>query len=140
MRATTLISYERRTQRHERYDMTLSLDSMLLHVIVNIMVIAPVLWLAGRAFSGKGKAKFTDALWIVALGTVIGSVINFTFSGIAAGLVLWVVWLALIKHFFDCGWIKAFLIALVAVIIFIVITAVLALLGFFALRTLLRFP
>jgi len=48
-------------------------------------------------------------------------------------------WLALIKKFFDCGWAKAFLIALIAAVIFIVIGAVLVLLGLVALRALFRF-
>lgn len=41
-----------------------------------------------------------------------------------------VVVLLLIKHFFGVGWIKAVIIAILAVIIALVITAVLALLGF----------
>jgi hypothetical protein len=42
---------------------------------------------------------------------------------------MFVVWLALIKHFFDCGWLKAFVIAVIAVIVFIIIIAILALIG-----------
>jgi uncharacterized protein YacL len=52
------------------------------------------------------------------------------FTGILASLIQLIVWLALIKHFFDCGWLKAFAISIVAVIIFIIIAVVLALLGF----------
>lgn len=120
--------------------MAINLDALLIHVIVNVVIITPVLWIAGRALAGKEKAKFTDSLMIVVLGTVIGSVLQFAFSGIVAGLIVLIVWLALTKHFFDCGWLRAFLIALVAVVIFVVIGVVLALLGFFALRTLLSFP
>jgi hypothetical protein len=44
----------------------INLDSALMHliiqIIVNIIVIAPALWISGRLFVGKGKAKFTDAL------------------------------------------------------------------------------
>jgi len=43
---------------------------------------------------------------------------------------MFIVWLALIKHFFDCGWLKAFVIAIIAVIIFVIIVAILAVLGF----------
>jgi len=42
---------------------------------------------------------------------------------------MFIIWLALIKHFFDCGWLMAFAIALVAVIIFVVIVFILALIG-----------
>ncbi len=120
--------------------MAINLDALVIHVIVNAVIIAPVLWLAGRALSGKDKAKFTDALWIVVLGTVIGSLIHFAFSGIAATVVVLIMWLGLIKHFFDCGWLKAFLIALVAAVIFVIVGVVLAAIGFFALRPFLRFP
>jgi hypothetical protein len=53
---------------------TLNLDPLLLGLIVtiiaNIIIIAPVLWISGRLLAGK-KAKFTHALWIVIIGTVI---------------------------------------------------------------------
>jgi hypothetical protein len=40
-----------------------------------------------------------------------------------------IIWLALVKHFFDCGWLKALTITIVAVLIFIAIAVVLALIG-----------
>lgn len=120
--------------------MPVNLNVLVIHVIVNIIIIAPVLWMAGRVLTSREKAKFTDSLMIVVLGTVIGSLLQFAFSGIAASLIVLILWLALIKHFFDCGWLKAFLIAVVAVVIFVVVGAVLALLGFFAFRTLFGFP
>ena len=102
---------------------------LLISIVVGIIVVAPILWLVGRALVGKEKAKFTDAIWIVVLGVVIGAVVGSLLGGLIAGIIMFVVWLALIKHFFDCGWLKAFLIAVVAVIIFVVIIAVLAFLG-----------
>jgi len=110
------------------------LDQVIIHIAVNTIIIGPVLWLAGRALVGKKKAKFTDGLWIAALGTIIGSLLGFLFSGIIASIIVVIIWLALIKRFFDCGWLRALLIAIVAIIIFIIITAMLALIGFVALR------
>jgi hypothetical protein len=43
---------------------------------------------------------------------------------------MFIVWLALIKHFFDCGWLKAFAIAVLAVIVFVVIIVILGIIGF----------
>ena len=103
--------------------------ALLIQIVVGTIIVAPVLWLAGRALVGKEKAKFTDAVWIVVLGTVIGAVVGAYFSGLVVAVIMFVVWLALIKHFFDCGWVMAFAIAIIAVIIFIVIVAVLALIG-----------
>ncbi len=101
----------------------------LIQIVVAIIVVAPVLWLVGRALAGKHNAKFTDAIWIVVLGVVIGSIVNWLIGGIIAALIMFVVWLALIKHFFDCGWIKAFVIAIIAVVVFVIIAVVLALIG-----------
>jgi hypothetical protein len=105
------------------------LVALLIQIVVGTIIVAPVLWLAGRALVGKEKAKFTDAVWIVILGTVIGAVIGSFIGGLIAAIIMLIVWLALIKHFFDCGWIMALAIAIIAVIIFIVIVAILALIG-----------
>ena len=86
-------------------------------------------WLVGRALAGKDKAKFTDAIWIVVLGTVIGAVVGVFAGNLVSAIIMFVVWLALIKHFFDCGWLKAFVIAVIAVIIFVIIVAILAFIG-----------
>jgi hypothetical protein len=103
--------------------------SLLIQIVVNVIVLAPILWLSGRALVGKDKAKFTDAVWIVVLGVILGAIVNFFISGLIAAVIMFIVWLALIKHFFDCGWLKAFIIAVLAVIIFIIIVAILAIIG-----------
>ncbi len=107
----------------------MDLVALLIQIVVGIIVIAPILWLVGRALVGKGKAKFTDAIWIVVLGTIIGAVVGIFVGSLVSAIIMFVVWLALIKHFFDCGWLKAFVIAVISVIVFIVIVALLALIG-----------
>jgi len=107
----------------------MDLIGLLISVVVAVIVIAPILWLVGRALVGKEKAKFTDAIWIVILGVVIGAIVGALIGGLIAALIMFIIWLALIKHFFDCGWLMAFAIAVVAVIIFVVLVAVLALVG-----------
>jgi hypothetical protein len=107
----------------------MDLIALLIQIVVGTVVLAPVLWLAGRGLVGKEKAKFLDALWIVLLGTILGAVVGAIISGLVAAIIMFIVWLALIKHFFDCGWLMAFAIAVIAVIIFVVIVAILALIG-----------
>jgi hypothetical protein len=107
----------------------MDLVALLIQIVVGIIVIAPVLWLVGRALVGKGKAKFTDAIWIVVLGTIIGAVVGLFVGSLISAIIMFVVWLALIKHFFDCGWLKAFVIAVISVIVFIIIIAILAIIG-----------
>jgi hypothetical protein len=113
--------------------MAINLDSALISlivtIVVNIIFISPILWISGRLLVGGQKAKFTDALWIVILGTVISSIFGFFFQGIIASLILFVILLGLVKHFFDCGWLKALAISIIAAIIYIVIAAILVLIG-----------
>jgi len=79
--------------------------------------------------AGKEKAKFTDALWIVILGTVIQAALGYFLTGLIASLIVLVIWLALVKHFFDCGWLRALVISVVAVLILIAIAVVLGFIG-----------
>ena len=119
-------------------------ESLLIQIVVAAVVLAPVLYFVGKWFVGKDKAKFTDALWIGVLGVVISAVIGFLLGGalgsILGIIVMIVVWLLLIKHFFDCGWLKALVIAVIAGIIYWIITVILSLilvmLGFSALPSL----
>ena len=50
-------------------------------------------------------------------------------GSLVSAVIMFVVWLALIKHFFDCGWLRAFVIAVIAVVIFAIIVAILAVIG-----------
>src|SRR4030066_920812 len=108
------------------------LINLVVHVIVSLIILAPVLWISGRLLAGKEKARFLDAVWIAILGTVIadllGLIVVGTF-GLIVLLVVLVVWVALIKHFFDCGWLKALAIGIVAIIMLAVIAIILGLLG-----------
>jgi len=110
----------------------INLIALVVNIIVNVIVLSPVLWIAGRLLAGKDKAKFTDALWIVVLGTIIGAVFQAFLEGILGllgSIIMLIIWLALVKHFFDTGWLKALVIAILAIIIYIIIVAILVLLG-----------
>ncbi|MBX5327627.1 MAG: hypothetical protein ACQXXH_08210 [Candidatus Bathyarchaeia archaeon] len=109
--------------------MPVNLDWMIISIIVNTIIISPVLWLSGRALVGKEKAKFTDAVGIVVLGTVIGTIFGAFFTGIIASIIQLIIWLALVKHFFDCGWLMALAISIIAVIIFAAIIIILGIIG-----------
>lgn len=117
--------------------MSLNVDSawvtLAVNVVINVVVLAPVLWASGRLLAGKDKAKFTDALWIVLLGTLIGAGFNHFFAeslgfftGVIAAVIMLIIWLGLVKHFFDCGWLRALAISIIAVLIFIALTIVLS--------------
>jgi hypothetical protein len=104
--------------------------SLVVQIVVAAVILAPVLWIVGRWFVGKDKAKFTDALWIGVLGVLIGAVVGFLLPGwgaILGTIIMIVVWIALISHFFDCGWLKAIVIAIIAGIIYLIISVILSL-------------
>jgi len=110
--------------------LALNLDTVIIHIIVNTIILAPVLWLSGRALVGKDKAKFTDAVWIVVLGTLVGAFFGAYFEGFTAAIIELILWLFIVKYFFDCGWLKALAISILAIIIFVAIMLVLDLIGF----------
>lgn len=102
---------------------------LLIEIVVAIIVVAPILWLVGRSLAGKQNAKFTDAIWIVVLGIVIGAILGYFLGGLIAAVIMFFVWLGLIKHFFDCGWLKAFAIAVISIVVFIIVAIILAIVG-----------
>ena len=110
--------------------MAINLDSLFIHLIVNVIILSPVLWLAGRAIAGKEKAKFTDAILTIVIGTVVGTLFGIFFSGLIAALIQLILWLLIVKHFFDCGWLKALAISILAIIIFAAIAIILGLIEF----------
>ena len=42
--------------------MEFNLIAFLLNLVINIIVVSPVLWLAGRALVGKEKTRFSDSV------------------------------------------------------------------------------
>ncbi len=111
----------------------MDLVSIIIQIIAGVIIVSPILWLVGRSTVGKEKAKFTDAIWIVVLGTVINALLGTFVHGALGFIVTLIVWIALIKHFFDAGWGKAILIGIVAIIVLFVVAFVLVLLGVAAL-------
>lgn len=109
---------------------------LLVSVIASVLVNSLVVWLAGKSLVGSEKAKFSDAIWIVVLGSIIGGALNALVSGILGSIVVLILWLLLIKHFFDCGWGKALLIAIIAVIISVIIGVIVGLIAGVAIFTL----
>jgi hypothetical protein len=109
----------------------IDLIALAISIIIRIIVLSPVLWIAGRALAGK-NAKFTDTIWIVVLGTIVGAVFEALFAGVLgllSSIIVFFIWLALVKHFFDTGWLRAFAVVILVVIIYVIIAIILAFLG-----------
>jgi len=106
-----------------------TLTSMLIQIIAGVIIISPILWLVGRSMVGGAKARFTDAIWIVVLGVIINTVLGAFIHGALGFIVTLVVWVGLIKHFFDASWGKAILIGILAIIVLVIVAFLLSLLG-----------
>ena len=119
----------------------MDLVTLLIQIVVAAVVLAPVLYLVGKLFVGH-KAKFSHAVWIGVLGVIIGAIVGFFLGGIAilGILIMIVVWLVLITHFFECGIIRGIAIAIIAGIIYLIVSLILSVilvaLGFPALPSL----
>jgi hypothetical protein len=59
----------------------------------------------------------------------VGAVFGAFYNGFLASIIQLLIWLGLVKHFFDCGWLKALAISILAVILFVIIAVVLFMLG-----------
>ena len=110
--------------------MPVNLDALVIHIVVLTIVLSPVLWLSGRVIVGKEKAKFTDAVFTIIIGTVVGTFFGAFFTGVIAAIIQLILWLFIIRHFFDCGWLKALAISILAIVVFAVIAMILGLIGF----------
>ncbi len=110
--------------------MAFSIVATLISIIVGVIVTAPILWIAGRLLVGPTKAKFTDAIIIVVLGSISGAIIGALISGTLGFLAQIIVLLFLIKHYYECSWLRALAVAIVTILIFVIILFILGILGF----------
>ena len=94
---------------------------LLIGVVVGSIVTAPFLWLAGKWIVGGEKAKFSDAVWIGILGSVINAVIGSLVGGSLGSFAQLVAYLYLVKTYYETGWGNAIIISILAVIIVAVV-------------------
>lgn len=112
------------------------LTTTAINIIVQIIILAPVLWLVGGKIAKKEDVKFLDAIWIVVLGAVVSGILGYFNLGLIGAVVGFILWLLLIKHFFDTTWLKSFIISIVTTIVLLIIAAILGLIGLGALMLL----
>jgi len=100
-------------------------------IILWIIVSIPV-WLAGKAVTA-GKATFGDALLATLAGPIVYFIVSFLvgyFLGIGSTALVFgyilalIAWIWVFKVSFQTGWLRAILIAILAWIIFIVLSII----------------
>ena len=105
----------------------------IIHLVVAGIIGGIFVWLAAKAL-GAPRATYWHGILTVISAIIITDIIGYFLGGLGwlTTIIEIVVVLLLIKHFFGVGWLKAIVIAILAVIIAIVIAAVLAMIGFAA--------
>jgi len=95
---------------------------------VNLLVLTIVLYLAGLVVVSRKRALLSDAFIISLLGTVLTTVFfMFIPYRLLALLLSIIIWLLLIKRLYETGWIGAIGVGILAIIIFLAVTVLLAL-------------
>ncbi len=94
--------------------------------IVNLLVMTIVFYVAGIIVVGKRRALLSDALVISLLGTVVGNICLLFFPPVIGLLLSLIVWLLLIRRYYETGWLGALAVAVLAVIIYVVVLVILA--------------
>lgn len=95
---------------------------------VNLLILAIVLYLAGLVIVGKKRTLMSDAFIISLLGTILSTAfflfIPYNLLALALSII---VWLLLIKRLYETSWLNAIAVGILAIIIFLAITVLLAL-------------
>jgi len=94
--------------------------------IVNLIVMTGVFYVAGVIVFGKKRALLSDAFVISLLGTILGSICTIFVPLIGGVILSFIVWLLLIRHYYEMGWLGALAVAILAVIIYMVVLLILA--------------
>ena len=103
--------------------------SIITQIVFELVISAPALWLAGRWRVGAQRAKFTDALWITAVGVVVNVVTNAFIGGGIGSIIQLVIYLYLVKQYYETDWVNAAIVAVLAVVILFVVGLALAMVG-----------
>jgi len=94
--------------------------------VINLIVMTIVFYVAGVIVVGKRRALFSDAFVISLLGTVVSNICVLFFPPVIGLILSLLIWLLLIRRYYETGWLGAFAVAVLAVIISVVVFVILA--------------
>jgi hypothetical protein len=102
----------------------------IIHLVIAGIIGGIFVWLAAKALSAP-RATYWHGILTVISAIILTDIIGYFIGGLGwiTTIIEIVIILLLIKHFFGVGWIKAVVIAILAVVILIIVIFVLALLG-----------
>jgi hypothetical protein len=104
----------------------------LIIFIADLIVLTLTLYVAGLIIVGGERTKLPSAFAIALLGTFVNFALNVVFVLLSINfsweymlvfrvLLSFIVWLSLIKNFYKTGWLGAFAVAILALIIMVVL-------------------
>ena len=96
--------------------------------IINLVAMTIVFYVAGVIVVGKRRALFSDAFVISLLGTVVANICLLFFPPVIGLVLSLIVWLLLIRRYYETGWLGALAVAVLAVVIYVVVLVILAVL------------
>jgi len=106
-------------------ELTEGLVEQLLNFILGLVILTIIFYIAGRIVVGKKRALFSDAFVISLLGTIVMSICLSFFKTPLVGAVLsLIIWLLLVKHYYETGWLGAIAVGIMALIVSIVILVI----------------
>ena len=101
----------------------------IIGIIAGSIIQAPILWISGRILVGADQAKFMDAVWISVLATTANIVLGMFVGVEAGGIVQLLIYLFLVSKYYETGWVKAAMVAVLNVVISAIIMWALLFLG-----------
>ncbi len=114
------------------------LVGFLILFIIYLLIVGFVLWVAGEIVVGR-RVTFGEALAIAGVGTFLVGGLLFLLPSLIGVLAGFVLFLALIKHYFKTGWFGALGVTVMALIVGVVLTFVLGAFAIFSIPTITRF-
>lgn len=94
--------------------------------IIELLVLAVVLYLAGLIVVGRKRALLSDAFIIALLGTVLSTLFVIFLPGWITIILTVIIWLILIKRLFETGWLGAIAVGILAIIIYLAVLLLVA--------------
>ena len=95
-------------------------------LMVNLIIMTVVFYLAGIIVVGKQRALLSEALVISLLGTIVSSICSLFLPPMIGLILSLLVWLLLIRRYYETRWMGALAVAVLAVIIYVVVWVILA--------------
>lgn len=113
----------------EKLGIGLAIIFSLAFFFAGLLVLTVVLYLSGLIVVGGKRAHFSDALIIALLGTVLSTLfIMFIPYPLIALILSIITWLLLIKSLYETGWLGSLAVGILAIIIYLAVFILLALL------------